>query len=120
MGKLSYTSQQSNLIKQKYTIKSENEKALMAGGEFPNCKGLYPDCSEKPSLLDNKCRNCPKTEDIKKPKLEWVDCEHCGEDAVPVDVDSKKDQNEDTKCHVCGKINSAKHISEMRGKGNNV
>jgi len=35
-------------------------------GEFPNCKGLYPDCPETPSLDERMCRTCPKTEGIKK------------------------------------------------------
>lgn len=56
-------------IKQKHTIKSLQEKALLAAGEFPNCKGLYPDCPEKPSLENKMCRLCPKTEDLEKPKL---------------------------------------------------
>ena len=94
--------------------KSENQRTLAGGGEFPSCKGFYPDCPEKPSLLDNKCRACPKTDDVKKPKLEWVDCEHCGEDGVPIDVDSKKDEAEDTKCHVCGKMNSKRYILSKR------
>lgn len=89
---------------------SENEKAIIYSGEFPSCKGLYPDCPEKPSLLDNKCRNCPKTEGVKKPRLEWVDCEHCGEDGVPVAEGTKKEDIEEAKCHVCGKINSKEYI----------
>jgi len=86
-------------------------------GEFPNCKGLYPDCPEIPNLLDSKCRNCPKTEDVEKPKLEWVDCEYCKEEeVVPFDTNSSIDKNEDTKCHNCNKINSAKWIHKKRTK----
>jgi hypothetical protein len=96
------------------TVKSPNERMFARGGEFPECKGFYPDCPEKPSLLDNKCRNCPKIDGIKKLKLEWVDCENCGEDGVPVDVESKKDIVEDTKCHVCGKMNSKEAILKQR------
>lgn len=49
---------------------SENEKAILYSGEFPECKGLYPDCPETPSLLDKNCRTCPKTDGLKKPKIE--------------------------------------------------
>lgn len=37
--------------------------------DFPHCKGLYPDCPETPSLTNKNCRTCPKTDEIKKPKL---------------------------------------------------
>lgn len=46
-------------------IKSDFEKASMGFGEFPDCKGMYPDCPENPSLENKMCRNCPKTEDLK-------------------------------------------------------
>jgi len=49
---------------------SENEKAIRYSGEFPNCKGLYPDCPEIPSLDESMCRTCPKTDGLKKPKLD--------------------------------------------------
>ncbi len=91
-----------------------NEKAILYSGDFPNCKGLYPDCPEKPSFLDNKCRTCPKTDAVEKPKLDWVDCEHCGEDGVPVYVDSKISEIEDTKCHICKKINSKDYVAGQR------
>ena len=43
------------------TVKSPNEKmieqAKRAG--FPKCKGLYPDCPEKPDLNCSMCRSCP-------------------------------------------------------------
>ena len=95
--------------------KSDNEKMFAGGGEFPECKGFYPDCPESPSLLDSKCRNCPKSEGINKPKLEWVDCEHCKEEEmVPFDTDSSLNNNEDTKCHGCGKTNSAEWIKKQR------
>jgi hypothetical protein len=84
------------------------------GGSFPSCQGIYDDCPKKPSLLDNKCRNCPKTDDIKKPKLEWVVCEHCGEDGVPVDSQSKLNENEEIKCHICDKMNSVEYIAKQR------
>jgi hypothetical protein len=100
----------SRLMKQRASIKSENEKALIAGGQFPNCKGLYPDCPEKPSFLEAKCRNCPKTEDVKKPRLEWVECEHCKDEGVPVIEGTKKENIEETKCHCCGKISSKEYI----------
>jgi hypothetical protein len=90
--------------------KSENERMLAGGGIFPDCKGVYPDCPEKPSFLDSKCRNCPKTEDVKKPRLEWVECEHCKEEGVPIIEGTKKENIEETKCHCCGKINSKEYI----------
>lgn len=92
--------------------KSDNEKMLAGGGEFPICKGFYPDCPEKPSLIEAKCRNCPQADEVKKPKLEWFDCEHCGEDAVPVAEGVKKEDIEDTKCHVCGKINLKDYVQK--------
>jgi hypothetical protein len=85
------------------------------GGEFPECNGFYEDCPEKPSLLDSKCRNCPQADDLPKPKIEWIDCEYCGEDAVPTEVGKKKDF-EDTKCHICGKTNSAQFIKSQKVK----
>ncbi|MBN2127627.1 MAG: hypothetical protein JW703_04530 [Candidatus Diapherotrites archaeon] len=33
------------------------ERAKKTG--FPNCKGLYPDCPEKPSKDNPMCRSCP-------------------------------------------------------------
>ena len=91
-----------------------NRLARKAGGDFPQCHGMYEDCPEKPSLLDAKCRNCPQAEDVKKPRLEWIECEHCKEEGVPFVSESKKDQNEDTKCHICGKMNSANYILGRR------
>jgi hypothetical protein len=58
------------LARQKASIKSEGEKAIMASGDFPDCKGLFPDCPENPSLEESMCRTCPKTDDLKKPKLD--------------------------------------------------
>ena len=49
--------------------KSENQRLLAGGGEFPNCKGLYPDCPTEPSLMSSMCRTCPKTDGMKKPKI---------------------------------------------------
>lgn len=49
-------------------IKSDFEKASMGFGDFPECKGMYPDCPEKPSLTDKNCRTCPKTDGLEKPK----------------------------------------------------
>lgn len=43
-----------------------NNLHLQGAGEFPNCKGLYPDCPETPSLDESMCRTCPKTDGIKK------------------------------------------------------
>lgn len=67
---LQYSSQQGNLIKQKYTIKTDGERKIEFSQDFPNCKGLYPDCPEIPSLLDSMCRTCPKTGNLKKPKIQ--------------------------------------------------
>jgi len=50
--------------------KPENERILFGSGDFPNCKGLFPDCPENPSLMDSNCRTCPKTDGMKKPKPE--------------------------------------------------
>ena len=94
--------------------KSASEKAMSLSKDFPNCNDLYPDCPDNPSFLNNKCRTCPKTDDMEKPKLEWVDCEHCEEDAVPVLEDSKPEQIEDTKCNVCDKVNSKEYICSKR------
>jgi hypothetical protein len=49
---------------------NQNEKEISIAGEFPNCKGLFPDCPENPSLEESMCRTCPKTDDLKKPKLD--------------------------------------------------
>ena len=49
-------------------FKTANESVISLAGEFPKCKGLYPDCPEEPSLMDSMCRTCPKTEGLKKPK----------------------------------------------------
>lgn len=57
-------------LSHKKTLKSEGEKFFNNSAEFPDCRGLYPDCPETPSLLDKNCRTCPKTDDLKKPKLE--------------------------------------------------
>ena len=53
---------------QKKIVKSATQRLIDAAGEFPKCKGLYPDCPESPTLSDRNCRTCPKTDDIKKPK----------------------------------------------------
>jgi len=47
-----------------------NEKVFVLSKDFPNCKGLYPDCPAEPSLMTSMCRTCPKTDGLKKPKLE--------------------------------------------------
>jgi len=53
---------------QKKIVKSATQRLIDAAGEFPKCKGLYPDCPESPTLSDKNCRTCPKTDGIKKPK----------------------------------------------------
>ena len=49
--------------------KTPEQRALDIAGDFPSCKGLYPDCPEKPSLKEKMCRNCPKTEGLQKDNL---------------------------------------------------
>jgi len=51
------------------TVKSENEKLISFSKDFPNCKGLYPDCPNEPSLMNSMCRTCPKTDGMKKPRI---------------------------------------------------
>ena len=53
--------------------KSQNERLLFAAGKFPACKGLFPDCPVVPSLDISACRTCPKTDGLKKPKLEGLE-----------------------------------------------
>jgi len=45
--------------KQKSKIRSSSEKAIDSAGKFPACKGLYPDCPEKPDKENKMCRSCP-------------------------------------------------------------
>jgi len=47
------------------TVKTDAEKTLDAAKAvgFPNCKGLYPDCPEKPSKDSPQCRTCPVLDD---------------------------------------------------------
>ena len=52
------------------TVKSEHEKTIAFSKDFPNCKGLYPDCPDAPDLMLSMCRTCPKTDGIKKPRLD--------------------------------------------------
>ncbi len=54
-------------------FKTANESVISLAGEFPKCKGLYPDCPDEPSLMNPMCRTCPKTEGMKKPKLDEVE-----------------------------------------------
>lgn len=48
------------------TIKTGQEKAIEQAIKegFPNCKGTYPDCPEKPTREHRICRNCPVLEEI--------------------------------------------------------
>jgi|TARA_Y100000034_G_scaffold132903_1_gene196997 hypothetical protein len=43
------------------TVKRPNENLIFQAQKvgFPNCKGLFPDCPEKPSLKKSMCRSCP-------------------------------------------------------------
>ena len=58
----------SSLAAQKKSILSENEKIIVFSKDYPNCKGLYPDCPEAPGLDISMCRSCPKTDGMKKPR----------------------------------------------------
>ncbi len=49
---------------------SSIELSYKIAGSFPNCKGFFPDCPQEPSLTNSMCRTCPKTDGMKKPKLE--------------------------------------------------
>ena len=50
-----------NDLAAKKTVKSSNQKAIESAEKagFPNCKGLYPDCPEKPDKNHKMCRTCP-------------------------------------------------------------
>lgn len=62
MGGLDYTVWQRG--------KSEKERILFAAGKFPSCKGLFPDCPNEPTLECRTCVCCPKTDGLKKPRME--------------------------------------------------
>jgi hypothetical protein len=51
---------------QRATIKSNEEKIIDQAVKlgFPNCKGTYPDCPEKPTKEHPICRICPVLEEI--------------------------------------------------------
>jgi len=55
---------------QKQKFKTEGESEMAKAGFFPSCKGFFPDCPDEPSLMNSMCRTCPKTDGIKKPKME--------------------------------------------------
>jgi len=55
------------------TIKSDAERMIEYSKDFPNCKGLYPDCPDTPDLSNKMCRTCPKTEGMKKPRPPELD-----------------------------------------------
>lgn len=50
--------------------KNPNEQNFVFSKDFPECKGMFPDCPAEPSLMASMCRTCPKTDGLKKPKLE--------------------------------------------------
>ncbi len=52
------------------TIKSSEEKTIELAVKkgFPNCKGTYPDCPEKPVKENPTCRACPVLEEIMERK----------------------------------------------------
>jgi hypothetical protein len=64
------TNDRDNQVAHRNTIKSENEKLISNSKDFPNCKGLFPDCPEQPDLMNSMCRTCPKTDGLKKPRIE--------------------------------------------------
>lgn len=84
-GTLTYNSQK--------RFKTANESVISLAGEFPKCKGLYPDCPNEPSLMNPMCRTCPKTEGLKKPKLDEIE-EEVKETKVEEEV--KEINNEET------------------------
>ena len=45
--------------KHKHTLRSQEYRILKNAGKFPECKGTYPDCPEKPDKNNSMCRNCP-------------------------------------------------------------
>jgi hypothetical protein len=52
--------------KHQHSMRSPEFRMLKNADKFPNCKGLYPDCPEKPSLEERACRTCPMTEDLEE------------------------------------------------------
>ena len=90
--------------------KSENQKILAGGGDFPDCKGMYPDCPAEPSLTDRNCRSCPKTDGLKKPKMSETICEFCGEEGVFFFKEESIEKDKPAKCVSCCKENSAEWI----------
>ncbi|HNV00889.1 MAG TPA: hypothetical protein PKK60_00475 [archaeon] len=84
-GTLTYNSQK--------RFKTANESVISLAGEFPKCKGLYPDCPNEPSLMNPMCRTCPKTEGLKKPKLDEVE-EEVKETKVEEEVKETKVEEE--------------------------
>ena len=50
------------------TVKTDTEKSLEIAKEagFPKCKGLYPDCPEKPDKENSICRTCPILEEMEE------------------------------------------------------
>lgn len=82
-GTLTYNSQK--------RFKTANESVISLAGEFPKCKGLYPDCPNEPSLMNPMCRTCPKTEGLKKPKLDEVE-EEVKETKVEEETESKVEE----------------------------
>lgn len=56
-----YKSEKDNINKQKATLKTRAEKTIeqAKNAGFPNCKGLYPDCPEKPNKNNTMCKTCP-------------------------------------------------------------
>jgi hypothetical protein len=67
MGGLNY--ERESMSKRHADINYFNRLARMNAGEFPACKGFFPDCPEAPSLTDKNCRTCPKTDGLKKPRI---------------------------------------------------
>jgi hypothetical protein len=47
--------------RQRESLRYKREEPIIRAKEsgFPNCKGLYPDCPEKPSKNHPMCRTCP-------------------------------------------------------------
>ena len=45
------------------SVKSWQQKEIASAGKFPNCKGLYPECPNKPNINKKMCRSCPKIDE---------------------------------------------------------
>lgn len=65
------TYESNRALRHKYTIKFEKTKRIDMAEElgFPECKGLYPDCPEKPDKKHPMCRTCPVVDKAESSKF---------------------------------------------------